>query len=123
MKKIILFSIFSISIAGCSVTRAPSDYQLDIKSGLVPPNKEKETEKLKDNLSVLKAGRNPLPTDDKAPIYTPALVEQVYIYPQKLSDDSFLAGTWMWLVVDKGDWYTSTDNGWGKLLDTKSLNN
>lgn len=122
LKNVLLFFVLSCATTSC-MTRAPSDYQLDMKAGLIPPNRQKDEQKLKDNLSVLKAGRNPIPNDDKAPIYTPPLIEEVYVYPQKLSDDSFLAGTWMWIVVDKGDWYTSQDTGWGKLLDTKVLKN
>lgn len=107
---------FVFSLTGC-MSRAPSEYQLDIKSGLIPPDKEISEKNLKENLSLLRPGRVPMPGDKEVPVYTSPLIEEVYVYPQKLSDDSFMSGTYIWLVVDSGDWYVSRDNGTGNLLN------
>lgn len=115
MKNIYFLIISCISITGC-MTRAPSEYQLDIKSGLVPPNQELNEKNLKEKISLLRPGRVPMPNEKEIPIYTSPLIEEVYVYPQKLSDDLFLSGTYIWLVVDEGDWYISRDTGSGKLL-------
>jgi hypothetical protein len=110
------FTLFLLSICLSCVsclTRAPTTYELDRRSGLLPPTQQ-ETQQ---DLSSLKTNSN-LPKSTYMPAMVPALVEKVWIPAQILPDGSKLDGTWMWIRLEPSRWLEEVDPGSASLTIT-----
>lgn len=98
------YSLFLVTLmtTGC-LTRAPTDYELDRRSGLTPPGgaKERSVTELQ-KLGAVKSEVRP----SLVPVRRAARVEKIWVFDQTI-ENRVLQHTWLFVEVDKGGWTTS----------------
>lgn len=111
---ILFVSVAAVSITGC-LTRADTTYELDRRSGLLPPNELQ----VKKDISLLKTNSNET-RETQMPERLPPLVEKIWVTSQLLPDGSKLDGTWMWVEVERSRWLDEKDPGSAPLIIDKT---
>lgn len=111
MKKIILLT--TTLMVSCS-HRAPSNYELDRRSGLSPITEDSEDSE--DKLKYIGQLRTGTVTGKEAfqPARVPSIVEKVWLYERKIGDH-WMQGTWAFLEVEGEKWLSEIDSGEGDL--------
>jgi hypothetical protein len=99
MNKIYL-SVFLpyLILTGCA-TRAPSDYELDRRAGLVPSVDVEKKIAATDLRSLPKNSKDP-----KHPMRRAPRLEKVWVYDQELEGGFWMQGTFVYLEVAPGEW-------------------
>lgn len=83
------------------MTRAPSNYELDKRAGLLPNKSLKLSYKsVAEELSEIK-GQNKA---SEEPLRVEPRIEKVWIYNQELNDSTYLQGTYLFFQIDNGYW-------------------
>ena len=99
LKKVI-FSAWLIYLTSGCATRAPTDYELDRRAGLVPTV---EVERLSREADLLRhVEGSPKPALE--PPRTKPRLERVWVYDQELDGGYWLQGTYLYLEVEPGRW-------------------
>lgn len=94
MKTKIAVLLFALSLTGC-LTRAPTDYELDRRAGLTPPesnSRKKDSELAKFNFEKQTSGPRVPGTYEKR-------VEKAWLYERNVSSGT-LQPTWYWMEVN-----------------------
>ena len=110
IKRIVVFVLPFILLTGC-LTRAPTTYELDRRSGMLPPNQVQ----IKDDLAKMQTSSN-IARQSQMPARLSPLVERIWVNSQILPDGSKLDGTWMWIEVEKSKWLDENDPGSAPLV-------
>lgn len=108
---------FLIVLTSCQTT-APSNYELNRRSGLSVAVDAKSTEETrKEELAKIRTGRlgskEPLMPARVAPI-----IEKVWVYDQIVNEGEWMQGTWMFIEVEKAKWLPEIDTGHGSFLES-----
>ena len=103
-------------------TSAPSNYELNRRSGLDITRDKGETkqETLDRELKNVRTG-TAVGTVAKMPARLPPVVEKIWVYDQIVNDGQWLQGTWIFVEVDEAKWLPEIDSGSGSFLDTKTI--
>jgi hypothetical protein len=106
-KKIILFLLMCSVIGGC-VSRAPTDCELDKRSGLYPSSFcEGTADKSAVEPTQGATAANVKPNE--IPVRSEPLVKRVWIHDQILEGGHWMQGTWAYIEVEPSKWVgTST---------------
>lgn len=116
MKSILIAALLLLS-AGC-ITRAPTSYELDRRSGMIPPTQDNvpsdELAQMKTSSTIARAPR--------VPVKVPPLIEKVWLSDIGLGDGARLQGTWLYLEVEAGRWLDEIDPGGAPLIKSGDLN-
>ena len=100
MKPRFIFSALLLYVtAGCA-TRAPSDYELDRRAGLLPTA---EVERLKREANDVRQVAGASKVVREPPRSKPRL-ERIWVYDQELDGGYWLQGTYVFLEVEPGRW-------------------
>lgn len=88
-----------VTMAGCA-SRAPSDYELDRRAGLVPSVEvervAREAGSIRQAPGAAKAAREPARSSPR--------LERIWVYDQELDGGYWLQGTYVYLEVEPGRW-------------------
>lgn len=100
-KRLALISAFLV-LGGC-VTKFPTDYELDRRSGSTPASGIPGIESLS-NYSLRDAPMTP----DYMPVRSQPVVTKVWVYDRRLGPN-WLQGTWMFIEVQPSQWVTELE--------------
>lgn len=111
MIKLTLFATFVFAATGCAITRAPTDYELDRRSGLALP-----TDDDKNDLKSTKVETtSSLPKSATMPARLPPIVERIWVTDKRIGS-GWLQGTWLWVEVENGKWLMDVDPGGASIF-------
>ena len=100
--------LFLLGLTSC-LTRAPTEYELDRRAGLIPPSQDLSLKATA--TEVASAPERSRKKDPEAPGRIAPRVERVWVHAQELDGGYWLQGTWVFLEVRAGGWTTtSTDS-------------
>ena len=107
LKSIVLFLSLSCIVGGC-VSRAPTDCELDKRSGLYPSSFCKETAD-KGAVEPTQGATAANVKPNEIPVRSEPLVKRVWIHDQILEGGHWMQGTWAYIEVEPSKWVgTST---------------
>lgn len=96
---------FSLSaLIGC-VSRAPSDCELDKRSGLYPSSFCENTSNSDDKVEKNKSVSNIRPSS--IPVRSEPLIKRVWVNDQILEGGHWMQGTWIYIEVEPSKWVGS----------------
>lgn len=106
MRNMILVFLCLSSTVAC-VSRAPSEYELDRRAGLLPSI---EVEKAKAGAMDLRQGAVD-PKSPVKPLRAAPWFERVWVYDQELDGGYWMQGTYVFLEVEPGRWMKAEEGG------------
>lgn len=117
MKKTIFASTILLA-TGCQ-TSAPSNYELNRRSGLsLEEDQGVTTEQSVDkDLSAIRTSRLPAKSA-QMPARLPPIVEKVWVYDQIINEGEWMQGTWVFVEVERAKWLPEVDSGSGSFIDS-----
>jgi hypothetical protein len=106
MRRSLFVFVIGASAVSC-VSRAPSEYELDRRAGLMP---SLEVEKAKSGALEINqmsfTGKSPTKPVRAAPWF-----ERVWVYDQELDGGYWMQGTYVFLEVEPGRWVKPEEGG------------
>jgi hypothetical protein len=104
--KLLFLGIF---FSSC-ITRAPSEYELDRRAGLIPSSGEQgEAQSALGSISVSEGDR--ALKEPSAPARQSSRLEKVLVFDQALDDQYWLQSTYVYLEIERGRWLGLQDEG------------
>ena len=107
MKATVILSALALYNLSACATRAPSDYELDRRAGLVPTV---EVERLRRDAEDIRQVNGDGKAAHQPPRSQPRL-ERIWVYDQELDGGYWLQGTYVFLEVEPGRWLEETQAG------------
>ena len=111
-------ALVMLSALGACQTTAPSNYELNRRSGLgVSLDSENIEEARRGELSKVRTGR--LPSKEAVmPARVAPVIEKIWMYDQIVNEGEWMQGTWIFIEVEKAKWLPELDSGYGSFIDT-----
>ena len=102
IKQKTVFALFILIFLSCQscLTRAPTTYELDMRSGTRPAT---QNYKEKD-LNEIKIVDSNTKKDFFEPKKSPPKIEKIWMTSKQLKDNTFMEGTWIWIETQKSRW-------------------
>jgi hypothetical protein len=96
-------------LAGCA-TRAPTDYELDRRAGLVPTVEVERLRREAEDIHQVNADGK----SARQPPRSQPRLERIWVYDQELDGGYWLQGTYVFLEVEPGRWLEDSRTGGSK---------
>lgn len=121
MKKISIAAVTVLVATGCQ-TSAPSNYELNRRSGLSLEGDQgtTPTEATDKDLAGIRTSRLPAKSA-QMPARLPPIVEKIWVYDQIINEGEWLQGTWVFVEVEKAKWLPEVDSGSGSFIDSGKI--
>lgn len=98
MNKALAFTL-TLSLAACA-TRAPTDYELDRRAGLMPAIEVQKAKAGAEEMRRIPGGNKPA----AKPVRASPWFEKVWVYDHEIEGGYWLQGTYLFLEVEPGRW-------------------
>ena len=109
-----------LSILAACQTTAPSNYELNRRSGLGVSLDTEAKVSNKGELSKIRTGRMPS-KEAVMPVRVAPLIEKIWVYDQIVNEGEWMQGTWMFIEVEKAKWLPEVETGYGSFIETKKI--
>jgi hypothetical protein len=122
MKTHVMFLLFLLMSAGC-VSRAPTDCELDKRSGMYPSSFcDKEEAKDGPRPSGISTSRFATDTKPALPIREEAKIARIWVSDQKIDGGHWMQGTWIFVEIEGSRWSGESVSSFEISESQRSLN-